>query len=291
MRMRKMAELVLISLMAMIGAHGQSIGVQLASGGETLILDGHEAINDDVSIAHNLTMSGINNATLDGSNRIYQLEIGDRSEHRQVTLRDILFVDFPRIYSNGDLTLERCHFINSSFSAGNGIIVAKDCVFEQSKTNRCGRDGGGLTLYNIVGCMTNCSFLGNEAYQNTSSCNGGTGGGLVVSNSEIILDDPVIEGNMAAWGGGIAVSNSTLRINGGKIKNNLANPINYTDPVSYFGGVGGAIDVVNSKVTLSNTIISGNRARVAPIINSTKDSEVKLVGDVVISDNREIRLP
>ena len=97
---------------------------------------------------------------------------------------------------------------------------------------------GGITLYHITGVMSNCQFLGNEAYQNTSSCNGGTGGGLTVSNSNIILDDPVIEGNMAAWGGGIAVSDSTLRVNGGKISNNLANPINYTNPVRYFGGIG-----------------------------------------------------
>ena len=289
--MRKIIELILIAMMAMTSAHGESLGEQLDHGGQTLVLDGHEKLQDDVSIAHNLTLSGINNATLDGSNRMYQLEIGDRSEHRQIALQDILFVDFPRIYSNGDLTLERCHFINSSFSANNGILVARDCVFERGKTLGCGSDSGGLTLYNIVGCMTNCSFLGNEAYQNTSSCNGGTGGGLAVSNSDVILDDPVIEGNMAAWGGGIAVFDSILRVNGGKISNNLANPINYTNPVRYFGGIGGAIDIVRSKVTLDNTVISGNRAKISPIINSTKDSEVRLVGNVVIADNREMKLP
>jgi hypothetical protein len=107
----------------------------------------------------------------------------------------------------------------------------------------------------------------------------------------VILDDPVIEGNMAAWRGGIAVSDSTLKVHGGRITNNLAIPINYTSPVRYFGGIGGAIDVVHSTVTLDNTVISGNRARISPSINSTKDSEVKLVGNVVIANNREMKLP
>ena len=202
-------------------------------------------------------------------------------------------MDFPRIYSNGDLTLERCHFINSSFSANNGILVARDRVFERGKTLGCGSDSGGLTLYNIVGCMTNCSFLGNEAYQNTSSCNGGTGGGLAVSNSDVILDDPVIEGNMAAWGGGIAVFDSTLRVNGGKIGNNLANPINYTNPCLRYSRRSWRSHRHCSTVKshLITQLSQGTGVRISPIINSTKDSEVRLVGNVVIADNREMKLP
>jgi len=67
--------------------------------------------------------------------------------------------------------------------------------------------------------------------------------------------------------------------------------LDYTDPISYFGGISGAIDVIHSRVTLDNTIICRNRARVSPTISSTKDPEIRLVMNVVISDNKEIGLP
>ncbi len=241
-----------------------------------------------LSIAHNITLLGINNATLDGSNRMYQLEIGNMSNRLQITLRDILFVNFPRVYSNANLTLERCHFINSTFSVNDGSLIARDCTFEHGKLRSCSDDSGGLALHHVTGALTNCSFIGNDAFLNTSACNGGAGEGLVVSCSNITLIDPVIESNIAAWGGGITAYNSTLKIHGGRIMHNRALPVNHTNPVSHFGGIGGAIDAVRSKVTLDNTIISGNLARVAAAINSTKDSEIRLLGNVVTSDNREI---
>jgi hypothetical protein len=66
---------------------------------------------------------------------------------------------------------------------------------------------------------------------------------------------------------------------------NRALPINYTNPVSYFSGEEGAISAVHSIVTLDNTIISWNRARIATVINSTEDSEIRLLGNVMMSDN------
>jgi len=155
-----------------------------------LILDGHEALSDGIPIA-NVTILGINNATLDGSKMIYPLEIGNWSNPRKwtnnsrVTLKGIRFTNFPLIRSNADLILEDCHFVSSAVSLAGGLLSARSCTFEHGK----------LGTQKVTGVLTSCRFVG--------TCSEGNGG-LASSDSNITLVDPA---NIAACG-----DNSTLSI-------------------------------------------------------------------------------
>jgi hypothetical protein len=192
-----------------------------------------------------------------------------------------------QIYDDANLIIENCRFINSELDAHNCTIFVKNSSFSRSVNGTNAGEGGAISLYKVMGILDNCTFINSSAFHNDTWV-GGSGGGLYIDKSIVTLIDPIIMGNIASTGGGICVADSNLTIHDGRIMYNRALPINYTNPVSYFGGVGGAISAVRSKITLDNTIISGNRARVAAAINSTKDSEIRLVGNVVMSDNREI---
>ena len=62
---------------------------------------------------------------------------------------------------------------------------------------------------------------------------------------------------------------------------NSALPINYTNPVDYFGGDGGAIDAVRSKVLLAHVFVVDNRARHNQVIKAY-DSDIRQINSLIL---------
>ena len=73
-----------------------------------------------------------------------------------------------------------------------------------------------------------------------------------MTNSNMILLNPIIDSNFASSAGGICLVNSDLVVKGGRITNNQGRyPINYTNPVDFFSGEGGAISTVEHSTVMS----------------------------------------
>lgn len=252
---------------------------------QTIYVSGCEYMTE-LTLNKNLTIAGA--GTIDGSEIKDRPEIGTSGKHNAVVLKDLVIRDFTMIRDKANLVIENCSFVRSQLIATDCTLQVKNSSFSNSVNGTNIGDGGAVSLHKVAAVFDHCTFTENSAFRN-GTWSGGSGGAMIIGgNSTITLIEPLIQDNIAAFGGAICITNSTMAINGGKIMRNHARPVNYTNPISYFGGIGGAIDVIHSIVTLDNTIISGNLARVAAAINSTKDSEVRLLGNVVMSDNREI---
>ena len=223
----------------------------------------------------NLTLAG-NNSTIDGSKSELIPIIGDNRHLTTVILRDLVIRDCARVYDNANLVIEGCKFINSELDAHGCNVLVKNTIFERCVNGTDSGEGGAISLHKVTGVLDNCSFIGNSAFRNSSWC-GGSGGGLYIDNSTITLIDPIIMDNIACTGGGICVSDSDLTIYGGRIEYNRAIPINYTEPVRYFGGEGGAIFSSNSKLSLFQTSIVQNPSRQGNSIWAIDGSDIRLM--------------
>lgn len=282
--------LLLIARLPTIIVGATSLSEQIASStdDQTISLDGHQVLNNP-SIDRNLTLSGKGNeSVLDLSKMTFFLKACSPSDHKRLWLRNLVIQDCIRIYAYAEVVAENCRFENASLDVLDGSLYAKDCVFTGGRLKTCSDHGGALTLHSSSALLDHCSFVNNSAFLNASTndepnciggrCDGGSGGAISMSNSSMILLRPVMDGNVACSGGAICLINSDLVVRGGRMTNNHALPINYTNPVGFFGGEGGAISAVKlSKVMLIDTIVSGNRAREFPDIHAEDSSEVQII--------------
>ena len=293
--------IICLSTTAVSAQSDTSLSAQIASDtdDQTISVDGYQVLSDP-SITRNLTLSGKGNeSVLDLSKRDFFLDVGSPSDHKRLWLRNLVIKDCIRIYAYADVVAENCRFENASLDVHGGSLYARDCVFTGGRLKTCSDHGGALTLHDSSALLDNCLLFNNSAFLNASAsggvscigggnCDGGSGGAISMTNSSMVLLNSIIDSNVASSAGGICLVNSDLAVRDGRITNNRALPINYTNPVDFFSGEGGAISAVGlSKVTLRDTIVSGNLAREYPDIYAEEGSEVKLVG-ARISDNREL---
>ena len=295
--------LIIVCLFTMVvGAKSDtSLGTQIASSmdGQTISVDGYQALSDP-SITRNLTLSGKGNeSVLDLSKRDHFLDVGSPSDHKRLWLRNLVIKDCIRIYAYADVVAENCRFENASLYVQGASLYARDCVFTGGRMKTCSDDGGALTLYDSSALLDHCLLFNNSAFLNASAsggvscigggnCDGGSGGAISMTNSSMVLLNSIIDSNVASSAGGICLVNSDLVVRDGRITNNRALPINYTNPVDFFSGEGGAISAVeHSTVMLIDTLVSGNQARKFPAIDLENGSEVKQVGARIV-DNREL---
>lgn len=263
--------------LAITCAHCEPLSTQLATCQDNQIVEttGYEYIKE-LSVTKNVTIVG-DDATIDGSHLELMPTIGDETRHTAVTLKGLTIKNIPRLYNTADLVIEDCRFINTELDANNCAILARNSAFAGTINGSRIGDGGAALLTNTIGIFDHCIFAENSAYRNGTWC-GGRGGALSIFGSTITLIEPIIEHNIAAYGGGICVVESNLSIYGGKIVSNEAREVNVS-PTLKLGGVGGAMDIIRSKVLLARVLIADN---IAPALNVSEDSEIRVIDSKIM---------
>ena len=133
-----------------------------AKSNSTIILNGtYTGLDNEIKIDKDITIEGINNATLDGHNSTKILDI----EFGNVILKNINFINSNSItnggaiFSNGNLTVINCTFTN------NAVNAYYDWYFETHKHNyeleEIGK-GGAIYANNDLSII-NSSFIRNSA--------------------------------------------------------------------------------------------------------------------------------
>ncbi len=133
-----------------------------AESNSTIILNGsYTGLDSEIKIYKDITLEGINNATLDGHNSTKILDI----EFGNVILKNINFINSNSItnggaiFSNGNLTVINCTFTN------NAVNAYYDWYFETHKHNyeleEIGK-GGAIYANNDLSII-NSSFIRNSA--------------------------------------------------------------------------------------------------------------------------------
>jgi hypothetical protein len=166
---------------------------------------------------------------------------------------------------------------------GNGhtTVTLKGLTFKHCVNGSSVGFGGAVNLYNFSAMFDHCAFVNNSAYR-TGTWNGGSGGAMRINRSTATLIEPIIERNLATYGGGICAADSDLFIYGGRIMYNEAREVNLS-PTSKLGGVGGAIDLLHSKVLLARVFIANNEAPISSALNVSKDSDVRVIDSTIVS--------
>jgi hypothetical protein len=130
----------------------------------------------------------------------------------------------------------------------NGISMRNGKAFGSEYDSRLEHyeyDGGGISCYNAKLKLTN-SIISNSSASGGGSMKG-TGGGLYLNESIVLIDNVLIEDNFATyWSGGIYCDNSTFVSNELEIKNSK----NYSDPVT--------IAFIDSYFDIRNTLFENN---------------------------------
>ncbi len=187
----------------------------------------------------------------------------------------------PRFYTMANLVIDHCRFIGSDLEADNCTLVVKNSTFENSVNGHPVGFGGAASLNKVTGVFDHCSFIKNSAYR-SGDWNGGSGGAMRINRSTATLIEPIIERNLATYGGGICAADSDLFIYGGRIMYNEAREVNLS-PTSKLGRVGGAIDILHSKILLARVFIANNEAPISSALNVSKDSDVRVIDSKIVS--------
>ena len=181
------------------------------------------------------------------------------------------------VFSDGILTVDDAMITgNSANRAGGGIEIADGSGFTTlANVTLDGNDalagpgnGGGL---HITGAG-NSSITGGSVFGNTAAAEGG---GLWNGTGTMTIDGTNIEGNTASGtsadegGGGIFNAGGTISIDNATIVDNIAD--------GTAGSGGGILNDASGSLTITGTLISGNRAnRAGGGIEATPDTTTTL---------------
>jgi len=165
-----------------------------------------------------------------------------------------------KVSANGTFTLNSGALVESK----NRAILSEYGVVNLNGGYICGNssteDGGAIYCDNAAGVL---QISGTVVAANSSAKRGG---GIKVDRGTLnISNDAVISGNHSTQsgeseesathygGGGIFCWDTTLNMDGGYITNNV------TDATGYFDGGGGILASGNTKITITNGFITGNK--------------------------------
>jgi hypothetical protein len=176
------------------------------------------------------------------------------------------------IENQGSLAVRDSTFTGNSASIGGGIenegtgtLTVSDSTFAGNSASVDG--GGGIANYDDPATVNNCTFLGNSAYYG--------GGGILTFNGRMTVSNCTFAGNTANNGEG----------NGGGIVSYSVMPNSLTVSSSTFAGnsarfSGGAF-TYGDPLSLNNSIVAGNMARVGPDVYGElgSRSSYNLIGD------------
>jgi hypothetical protein len=152
---------------------------------------------------------------------------------------------------DGGGSRELFRYQNTDFWRG-GPVTFKGLIFANGYTNTEGL-AGGLTLYKAEATFIDCEFRNNRAVVNTT-----VGGAVYVADgSEVFFFDTRWYNNSSRFGGGALGirADSKVYMHYSEFENNHANPENHL-----VGASGGAVNIGNSVVRISDTRFEGNEA-------------------------------
>jgi hypothetical protein len=163
---------------------------------------------------------------------------------------------------------------NSARRGGGGIVAPTITVTDSTISGNLAGDGHGGGIYHTgtggqqVLIVSNCTISDNTAGGAFSVFEGGGGG--IFSKGTVSVFDTLLSNNSGRHGGGIShfgSSTTSLTVVGSRILDNEATGPFSTVPTGGFylaqtaSGFGGGILNVNSDLTVTDTLISGNTAR------------------------------
>lgn len=226
------------------------------------------------------------------------------------------------IHSDGkDILLESSEFSENVGTAPinlrNAEVAVKNCSVRENfgpQNALYGGEGGGIKLDGCSATIEHCAIRGNKAiyHKETETTYGryGSAGGIIICDSNVVLNDTIVEKNEALGDGGILIDGSSnLVVNGGSISRNIAvhtfmgddatngafsgisispgSQVTLNDVVldsNHAADVGGAIGNMGTLNLTGKTTISGNTANQGAGIDNY--GGILTIGpDVVISDN------
>jgi hypothetical protein len=186
----------------------------------------------------------------------------------ELTLKDVTLTrgtaahDGGAIQNNGILAIQNSRISgNEAGKYGGGINNYGTLTIENSTIsgNDAGYSGGGITSFGgptSTLTIENSTISGNTVGGNSY----GVGGGLAFYSGSATITNSTISGNKInvgsfSWGGGI-FNNGTMTIDQSTISKNQARGENY----SYGGGIVNGNFTIGGALTITNSIISGNKA-------------------------------
>ena len=157
-------------------------------------------------------------------------------------------------FYQGAPSLYHCQIIGNRADSGGGIyassvtnLIVNDCTIQDNAA--LASSGGGLRCFYGTLEFNRCQINGNRSAQST-------GGGLDLYQVTATLKDTLLSGNRlentSVYGAGIACFQGNLTLNNCTISDNIASEDNC------FGG--GLASLMDSSVSISNSILFGNAA-------------------------------
>jgi hypothetical protein len=149
-------------------------------------------------------------------------------------------------------------------SAGGGILcingsspTIRDCVLYD---NYAAGSGGGLACFDgssprVIGC----TFLDNSALSDPNVSFIGYGGGIMCRSSSPVFIECIVASNRANVGGGLSCDSAAPMLDYCEFSDNAAEIYETTEPIS--PGLGGAVYLSQSTVSMNYCLINSNRAR------------------------------
>ncbi|MEE9373044.1 MAG: FG-GAP-like repeat-containing protein [Saprospiraceae bacterium] len=228
---------------ALQAASGDTITFASSINGDTITLTSGEIdITKNLTIIGNDTSSTIISAGY--NSRVFNIDGDTHVTLRGVNIQRGFSDDGGAIYSNGNLTIQRCLIANSISSNNGGAIYANDTLSIDSSAisyNHADDDGGGIYTDN----QSKILLISNSLISNNDSDESGGG---VYARREVTLTRNTISGNSSVEnGGGIYTDWDATFID---------NLISDNSSVENGGGV-----FVESQGTFSRNTISGNSSQ------------------------------
>ncbi|NME70626.1 fibronectin type III domain-containing protein [Flammeovirga aprica] len=286
--------------------------------GDVIIIDGVLDYSKSMGIQKNLTIKGINNATLDAKGTVKFFNIANPEEGSYLTLENIHFKNGNGSYNGTSnqiggallinspavVTISGCTFEGNSASLNGGVIAIqkgelriKKSVFDNNSTIS---DGGSTPSGGVIflSATTNSTKLSidQSAFKNNNSAN--HGGVLHVETNasnghtfDISIENSTIYGNQTANAGGAMFFG-----NKGAGTLNMVNVTIANNKTTSNGVNSGGVRCINEDLvtTINNTLIFDNKSNfglgteVMSDLSTNKSANFTLnhsiVGAIVVTD-------
>ena len=212
------------------------------------IQDAIDAANDgDTVLVGDGTFSGEGNKNLDYNGKSILVKSLNGPEYTSI---DCEFDGMGFYFHSGEdqnAKVEAFTILNGRSLTGGGGIHAEystpqidNCIIQNCNSFTA------IYVYGFNSSIINCEISSNREVNRA-----GAGGGIFCQNSELMLENCLINGNAASsFGGGIYIYNSGVQVFSCELTENRTNTVNE--------GIGGGIYCDESNLFVSNCIISSN---------------------------------
>jgi hypothetical protein len=208
--------------------------LSVAAAGDTIKLGvtGTIALASQLTVTKNVTIEGPTTGSLDvsGQNtvRVFVVNSGVQASFTGITIR------------------------NGSANTGGGLSVSSGAT--ATLTNVTIRDSTGTSVGGGIYANASTVRLTRSTLSFNTTPNGG--GAIFNDGGTVFVTESMLDNNSAELGGGIYSQGGMLTVTGSTMSNNEVNP----GPGASVTADGGALQLANATVTVTNSTFTGNRA-------------------------------